>query len=404
MSNEESLDYLFSPKAIRERCVLVYEKVLSGKGLFKIDKEKIPECSEFVIGVIRENYPDLNIPFHSRLGHFQAGQFDRLKILNERLENCDTLEKLRTYWDLIITSVLLDAGAGDKWSYFDPISKDKFSRSEGLGIASLNLFLDGGLSDDKKNPLKVTAASLKRFNSSRLRKSFQVELHNPLNGLEGRANLLQKLGVVIEENPKFFPGGRPGSLVDYLVENYGQRILAGDILKTLSYSLGEIWPGRLTLKGRNLGDVWSSELLGLKDSYESLVPFHKLAQWLTYSLIVPMFDAGIEVSGVHELTGLPEYRNGGLLIDSGVLKVKDSSFFHKIHKPSDELVVEWRALTVILLDRIADEIRLEFGKSEEELPLAKILEGGTWHAGRKLAKEKREGLPPLEIESDGTVF
>ena len=69
------------------------------------------------------------------------------------------------------------------------------------------------------------------------------------------------------------------------------------------------------------------------------------------------------------------------------------------------LVVEWRALTVALLDRLAVVIRQRLGQDAESLPLARILEGGTWAAGRKLAFERRpDGSPPIKVISDGTVF
>jgi hypothetical protein len=43
--------------------------------------------------------------------------------------------------------------------------------------------------------------------------------------------------------------------------------------------------------------------------------------------------------------------------------------------------------------------------SAGDFPLGALLEGGTWAAGRKLAKEKRsDSAPPLTIISDGTVF
>ncbi|MFZ7145182.1 MAG: DUF1688 family protein [Bacteroidota bacterium] len=42
--------------------------------------------------------------------------------------------------------------------------------------------------------------------------------------------------------------------------------------------------------------------------------------------------------------------------------------------------------------------------SQDEFPLAKVLEGGTWWAGRKLAQELRGGKQPFDIISDGTVF
>jgi hypothetical protein len=69
------------------------------------------------------------------------------------------------------------------------------------------------------------------------------------------------------------------------------------------------------------------------------------------------------------------------------------------------LVVEWRALTVALLDRLAERVRAKLGRTPESLPLAGILEGGTWAAGRAIAFSRRpDGSPPLKVISDGTVF
>jgi hypothetical protein len=89
------------------------------------------------------------------------------------------------------------------------------------------------------------------------------------------------------------------------------------------------------------------------------------------------------------MTGLPEYRNGGLFLDSGVIALKDSADRAKAHEVSSPLVVEWRALTVALLDEVGALIRQRLGRSRDELPLAKVLEGGSWAAGRRIAREKR---------------
>ncbi|MFY8153403.1 MAG: DUF1688 family protein, partial [Hyphomicrobiales bacterium] len=124
-----------------------------------------------------------------------------------------------------------------------------------------------------------------------------------------------------------------------------------------------------------------------------------------YSLIEPLQWAGIAVVDIDELTGLPEYRNGGLLLDCGVIALKDAGEAGRAHEAGSTLVVEWRALTVALLDEIGALIRQRLGRSPEELPLAKVLEGGTWAAGRRIAAERRPGGgPPLTIISDGTVF
>ncbi|MBK1714989.1 hypothetical protein CKO43_19690 [Rubrivivax gelatinosus] len=50
-------------------------------------------------------------------------------------------------------------------------------------------------------------------------------------------------------------------------------------------------------------------------------------------------------------------------------------------------------------------MRARLGRSAAQLPLACILVGGTWAAGRQIASEKRNGgVPPVQIDSDGTVF
>jgi hypothetical protein len=75
------------------------------------------------------------------------------------------------------------------------------------------------------------------------------------------------------------------------------------------------------------------------------------------------------------------------------------------HEVSSPVVVEWRALSIVLLDKIAVEIRRLLGLDADQLPLARVLEGGTWRAGRQIARERRPGgAPPIRVHSDGTVF
>ena len=164
-------------------------------------------------------------------------------------------------------------------------------------------------------------------------------------------------------------------------------IRATAILEALLTHLGPIWPGRITLGGIDLGDTWRHPLVEAPDATKGLVPFHKLSQWLSYSLIEPLEWAGFTVVEIDGLTGLPEYRNGGLFLDTGVIALKDPADAAAAHAVDSPLVVEWRALTVALLDRIAEPIRAKLGFAAEDFPLAKVLEGGTWATGRRLARE-----------------
>ena len=176
-------------------------------------------------------------------------------------------------------------------------------------------------------------------------------------------------------------------------------------LSELLRHLGPIWPSRLTLGGVPLGDCWRHPSMTTADATNGLVPLHKLSQWLAYSLIEPLQWSGLTVSDIDGLTGLSEYRNGGLFVDTGVLQLRDPADAERRHDVASALVVEWRALTVALLDRLADEMRRRLGMDAKALPLAKVLEGGTWAAGRVIARQKRaDGSPPLKVISDGTVF
>jgi hypothetical protein len=184
-----------------------------------------------------------------------------------------------------------------------------------------------------------------------------------------------------------------------------KQLAASAVLSAVLEGLGSIWPGRLEIAGVNLGDVWLHSALQGNDPSDQYVPFHKLSQWLTYSLLEPLQELGVEITGLDELTGLPEYRNGGLCLDLGLLEVKDTAILQERHLPGSEVIVEWRALTVSLLDRIAAAIRQQLNLSATQLPLVKVLQGGTWTAGRRIAAQLREGgVPPIQIESDGTVF
>jgi len=199
---------------------------------------------------------------------------------------------------------------------------------------------------------------------------------------------------------------RPGGLLDHFAAIApDKRIAAPIILSELLKHLGPIWPSRLTLGGVALGDCWRHASLKTNDATSGLVPLHKLSQWLSYSLIEPLQWAGFTVTDIDGLTGLAEYRNGGLFIDTGVLTLRDPAAGTREHAVDSELVVEWRALTVALLDRLAEIVRKQLGMNRETLPLAKILQGGTWTAGRAVARKLRpDGGPPLKVISDGTVF
>lgn len=395
---------LLSAAAVRERCRVVTARVEAGLSpFFTWQAEQLPLCAEYVAQTIRLNYPDLKVPYHSRWRHFEAGGADRWgALVNKAGLTGDRIERARVAVDLVIPSVLLDAGAGAEWRYQDVAHGRELARSEGLGVASLALFASGALSADPARPLRCDAAALQRLSPETLAAAFQVTPANPLVGLDGRVALLQRLGAVMEATPAVFGApARAGSLVDYLLAHaIDGKLAASFVLGTLLRALGPVWPGRVVLQGVPLGDCWAHPALE-----DGLLPFHKLTQWLTYSLLEPLETAGLTVTGLDELTGLPEYRNGGLLLDFGLIRPRDERFWRHAWTVDAPSIVEWRALTVIGLDRLAEAVRGLLGLDAEAFPLARVLEGGTWSAGRRIAAQRRlGGGPPVSLVSDGTVF
>jgi Protein of unknown function (DUF1688) len=397
-----ALAELRSGSAVRARCHNILEAGLRGEtAQFAIRLDQLPQVAALTARVTRARYPSLQVPAHSRFAHFDAEGVPRVAALMRELGNLDAREQGRVLADLVVTSVLLDAGAGMSWRYRE--GELAIGRSEGLAVASLAWVRSGGLSSSG-TPWQVDAAGLLAVDELTLGRAFQVSEQNPLVGMTGRVHLMRALGAALAARPDVFGReGRIGQLVDYLWSRCDDDALsASTILETLLDSLQTIWPGRLTLMGAPLGDVWSHPHAGGQGLTQGLVPFHKLSQWLSYSLLHPLAVAGLKVVELEALTGLAEYRNGGLLIDLGVLVPRDPGVFARVHEVGSELVVEWRALTVALLDRLAPLVCHELGV---ELSLPSVLEGGTWAAGREVARQRRpDGGPPLRIDSDGTVF
>jgi hypothetical protein len=401
---------LLSAKAVRERADRMLAIGLDDRlANFRVHPDRMDSVVEFVLSTTRKAYPSLDVPFHSRWRHFSLDKQDRWAAIAGRTEWPDPAARARAEFDLAIVSVLLDAGAGPTWRYRDPKTGLAVGRSEGLGLASLAMFERGAFSADPRAPLRADAEVLANLSVNDLERDMQVSDANPLVGLDGRVELLRGLGRLVAQRSEIFgrhDRPRPGGLFDRLAElTRDAKLPAPIILSELLQQLGPVWPSRLSLDGIALGDCWKHPALATNDATSGLMPLHKLSQWLAYSLIEPLQTAGIEVTDIDGLTGLAEYRNGGLFIDCGVLSFRKAEDAQREHEVASPLVVEWRALTVALLDRTAEGVRRRLGLDAASLPLAKVLEGGTWAAGRRLARERRhDASPPVKVISDGTVF
>lgn len=187
-----------------------------------------------------------------------------------------------------------------------------------------------------------------------------------------------------------------------------------------------IWPKTRThINGVPIGDAWPLSTLSRKKIPSDPItpgiqPFHKLTQWLAYSILVPFEQLlGVTWENKNLLTGLPEYRNGGLFVDMRVLTLKPDVLSRGLKvsaqslpqfDASDDVIVEWRAMTVALLSEMHQAVNKKLAEATDgkadALSLAQILEAGTWKAGRELAAKFRPETrsSPILVVSDGTLF
>ena len=413
-----ALQHLKSLDSIRQRSQLVFNSPQHWQH-FDYHPENLPACIDLIIQLINRDYQQKPIPMHSRWRHFDIND-DLNDLVSGWKESLSLKEIVQNLLDLFVVSVLLDAGAGDKYRY------NNIGRSEGLALASLDMFKSGLFSSCTSNKYQCDAKGLQTLTLEGLRLGMNVTDDNPLVGLQGRLELLVRLGKTIEKQAKYFGHNNPriGNMLDYLLDNAsinGQEYVVDiDVLwDVVVVGLNDVWPQtRTRFENESIGDVWPLQALSKitqnlqqKPSFlfkgtENLVCFHKLSQWLTYSLMEPLELFGLKFKGAEKMTGLAEYRNGGLFIDLKVLTPKHPSPTTPSYNVDDDLIIEWRCLTISLLDVVGKMVRERLGMSEQELPLVKVLEAGTWKAGREVAAKMRpEGKgPPIIINSDGTVF
>ncbi|KAK4040866.1 hypothetical protein C8A01DRAFT_35136 [Parachaetomium inaequale] len=453
--------YLRSLGAVRERCKIVTAKACRDElRHFDVDMQKFPDVVSFVANIIKRDYdaPFTSIPGHGRYQHFGVGGRDRIAhLLATWPEEIDNTEKCKRVMDLFLVSVLLDAGAGTEWSYKSIENGRVYRRSEGIAVATLDMFKTG-LFSGTSNKYQVDREGLRQLTVEKLAQGLQSGPGNEMAGIEGRAQLLIRLGRALENKEFFGEDGRPGNMLDHILSHPSTQASSVIIVpmpvlwNVLMNGLAPIWPpSRTAINGVSLGDAWPCSSMpqpaqspssptfspfpnttGQSNGiapWESILPFHKLTQWLTYSLMQPMQSImKVQFAGQELLTGLPEYRNGGLFVDLGVLTLKpedqERGLQHyteycqrtgtggvevaPMFEPGDDVIVEWRGVTVGFLDMLTTDVNkaLRNELAGNELSLAQVLEAGSWKGGREIAEVSRPNTkePPILIDSDGTVF
>ena len=237
---------------------------MRGLDHFTIDMTRLEAAADLVAAVTREclsgprrAVPCPLAPYRDRRDH------DRWGAIAEAMDTDDPRRYGRAAFDLAIVSVLVDAGAGANWRYQEAATGETFSRSEGLAVASVDMFRSG---------LFLRCARSTRSGPMRPRSplSAQEELGSGFPGRSAKPDrraggayfpAQPARGETVASRPDLFAledDPRPGGLFDAIVAEAetSRMVAAPRMLELVLDGLGAIWPGRITLGGVNLGDTW----------------------------------------------------------------------------------------------------------------------------------------------------
>ncbi|KAI0758488.1 hypothetical protein BD413DRAFT_444851, partial [Trametes elegans] len=304
-SPKQTAAYLRTLPAICECCGSVHE--LTPKGLldyFDYHPNKETDAAAFCVSIIKRDFGNdfAAIPPHGRWMHLYGGR-PRVQPLIDHWRSSanppDTKEICRQLINLFLVSVLLDAGAGNAWWFHESSLGQTFSRSEGLGVASIAMFEQGFFSGDAATPInRLTvgiAEGLSRITAPKIASAMKVSDANLIVGLEGRTSLLVNLSKALNANSTYFGNSaRPGNLT-FSMPAPSPHVHSFALWTALIDGLAWIWPRtRMTLGGVALGDVWPCAALAKHASAPSPaagndpILFHKLTGSTTYSLFKPI--------------------------------------------------------------------------------------------------------------------
>lgn len=406
--NHEYLSPIFTRVRSKELTQLVLK---NQSKFFTLDSSKKEEALEFLEKVILSRFQKDKIAKHGRRQHLSSKNRNYFEKVENICQKAGCTFAVENKLELLLLSCFLDAGAGQNWKYNDSYFNCQLVGSEALAAASTDLYLKL-ISDNlisKKN-ISLTSDALKNMKFDEFSKSFQHdESNNALLGAKGRYDSLTQLGSCLELHPSIFVTSHKPELKN--IYHFFQSIVEHkslnleEVFKTIVFIFHDFFTSDTKINEINLCDsrihsnLISLPLVGKK------IPFFKLIQWMVYSIDDFFNSQGIPTINEEFLSGLAEYRNGGFFMDTNIINLKSKNLSHQSYSIDSELVTEWRALTITLLDEFLEELKIKRGYNH--LNMSKLLEGGTWIAGRKLARENRPDSPyspPIKIITDGKFF
>lgn len=394
-STSSLADRLLTARAVRDRAAGVFEAARAERlAHIRVDLTKLPDAVARTISAIEASYPDFQIPPFGCWRAFEAGGYDRWSALAgaRGFETPDAF--LCAAADLAILCHVLSVPLRDGWTLTDTITGETLSGREGLSVGVLSMFAAGSFSSDPSDPLRADAHALIRLEEDEIVWGLQLDRNRDSDTVRSITELFRRLGEASGLRPDLFEidgATRPGHLVvPFFAASASAPVELAKLLEALLDGLSPMWQGGARLDDVTLGDAWHHSALLQDLDAPGIVPFHLPAQEMAYALVEPFAQAGVEVVGLDDLTGLANLEHAALFLDAGVLSLKDVGDADPDGPSALDRAIELRALTVILLDRLAVALRNDLEAPEGALPLTCVMEGGTLQAGREVLLKNGE--------------
>lgn len=409
---EIAASQLRTTHAVRERCArLLAHARTRGSAWFDVDEDAMRSSAREVATTIRHDFPRLNVPVHSVWRLLGQDGIDRREQLEQPLQQLTPAERTHARLDFAVVAVLLSTAMGSASPYTEPATGRRLAGEAGRVVGTLHAFNAGLFSSDPQRPFQCDAHGLRGVVTDQLAGVLQVHPPEAQEALGRQAVLLRRLGELLSEQPEVFgEDGRPAGVFDVIVSPYGHGIPhtadvdAHDILSQLLTTLPGLWPGAGQLGGVALGDCWRHGDAGGDGPSREWVPLHATLQALALSLLEPFFWGGVQVRGIGGLTAIADRPLCDWMLETGVLRLRDERTASSDWTCGDAVVVEWRALSLALMEEMAPLMRDFLGCERSELPMGCILEGVARAADRNRSGRHPARRSLLRVDSEPALF
>lgn len=401
---------LLTAAAVRTRASEVLELAKAEKLTHvSVNLDLLPKLAARVTRTIEHSYPDFQVPPYGCWRHFEAGGLDRWGMLASARGFAAAEDVLAAAADLAVATHVVSVSIRSDWIYLDMVAGQAFEGRRAIAIGMLAMFAAGSFSADPGDPLRVDAHALVRLEEAEIVDGLRLDPELDRVAVTSIKTILKRLGEAIGLRPDLFEQrgeSRPGHLALKLFSMAEVAPVAvTDILDALLDGLSPIWQEGAKSNDVVLGDVWMHTKLFQDGPAKGLLPFHLIAQEITYALIEPFAWAGIEVAELDGLTGLGDLEHAALFLDAGIVNMKFKDAGSKSNEQSLDQATELRAVCIALFDRLADTLREQLDVSADVLPLTCILEGGTALLGDEIVRENATSAQQASrILKAGAVF